>query len=695
MHREQIKWGNHNLILETGKIARQADGSVLVSYGETSILCTVVAKKDPSSEIDFFPLTVHYQERAYAAGKIPGGFFKRESRPNERETLISRLIDRPIRPSFPDNFFNEVQIVCTLLSYGSEGNSDILAIIGASAALSISGIPFPNPLAAIRVGYIEEKFIINPDDDLIANSSLDLVIAGNKDGILMVESEAEELSEEEMLNAITFCHKQIQPVITAINNLAKAVNNPKWEIHPIISTKEQVIINDSFEKNIKNKLEEAYSEVEKTKRVKKIEEIKKQAISELSHEALDEKMILHQFKLLEQQLVRAKIIKTNKRIDGRDFNTIRNINSEIDFLPRSHGSALFTRGETQALVSTTLGTTEDEQIIDYIQEERREHFLLHYNFPSYSVGEVGRLGAPGRREIGHGKLAWKALKPLLPEHEKFPYTIRIVSEITESNGSSSMATVCGASLSIMDAGVPIKRPVAGIAMGLIKEKEQYIILSDILGDEDHLGDMDFKVTRTTNGITALQMDIKISTITKEIMKDALEQAKEGILKIINIMNETIPAPKSSISELAPKIFTLQIPKNKIRDVIGSGGKNIRELCEKTNTKIDIKEDGKVNISGINAEGVDSAIKHIKEITSEPEIGKIYSGKVIKSFDFGIIVSFLGQSSGLVHISQLNKDNLDSLSKPGTKVYVKVIGFDKNEKIKLSMKNLNQTTGKPF
>lgn len=695
IHKKEIEWGGRTLTLETGKVARQASGSVVVTYGQTTVLCTVVAERTPKVGIDFFPLTVHYQEKAFAAGKIPGGFFKREGKPSEKEVLTSRLIDRPIRPLFHERFVNETQIVCTLLSHDLENDPDVAAIIGASAALAISGIPFHGPLAAARVGYQDGAYILNPTYDELPESALDLVLAGTKDGVMMVESEAKELSEEVMLGAVVFGHDAMQDVIKAIEDLAKLVGNEAWEIpaaHP-----EDAAISKTLKGDFEKDLRAAYANTQKQVRYTAVGDVRARALSALAQAfpEVAETHLLKHFKKLEQDVVRGDIIKTKRRIDGRDLVTVRPIECEVGFLPGAHGSALFTRGETQALVVATLGTTQDEQIIDALEGEYRSRFMLHYNFPPFSVGEVGRMSGPGRREIGHGKLAWRALNPLVPGKEAFPYTMRVVSEITESNGSSSMATVCGGSLAMMDAGVPLASPVAGIAMGLILEGKDYAVLSDILGDEDHLGDMDFKVAGTQDGVTALQMDIKVTGITKEIMDVALSQAKGGRLHILGEMSKALTGSRQDVRENAPRIETIQINKDKIRDVIGSGGKVIREITETTKTKIDISEDGRIEVSGPNQKSIDEAITIIRNLTMEPEVGQIYSAKVVKLMEFGAFVDYCGTRSGLVHISQLAANRVEKTEdvvKLGDSVYVKLLGFDDRGKAKLSMKVVDQATG---
>jgi polyribonucleotide nucleotidyltransferase len=690
--RKEVMWGGRRLILETGKIARQADGAVMATYGETTVLCTAVASRSAKPGQDFFPLTVNYQEKTFAAGKIPGGFFKREGRPSEKETLVSRLIDRPIRPLFAPGFLNETQVVCTVLSHDLENDPDIVALVGASAALTLSGIPFFGPIAGARVGYINGQYVINPKIEDLPKSSLDLVVAGTGEGVLMVESEAKELSEEIMLGAVMFGHKSFQPVIQAIIDLAEVAAKEPW---PLPAKSEKY---DSIKAQLKagwwDELGAAYTETSKQARSNRLDAAKKR-ITETFTDPSDCALAMKLFKDLEKDIVRGAILKTSMRIDGRDTKTVRQIVSEVGLLPRAHGSALFTRGETQGLVVTTLGTGQDEQIIDALDGEFRSNFMLHYNFPPYSTGEAKRMGSPGRREIGHGKLAWRAVRPLLPAKEAFPYTIRVVSEITESNGSSSMATVCGASLSLMDAGVPLKAPVAGIAMGLIKEPDGFAVLSDILGDEDHLGDMDFKVAGTQGGVTALQMDIKITSITEEIMKIALGQAKDGRLHILGEMAKALTGAREGVSSNAPRITTLTIPKDKIREVIGSGGKVIREICETTGAKIDIEDDGTIKVAAVDETAAKAAIDWIRGIVAEPEIGVIYNGKVVKVVDFGAFVNFLGAKDGLVHISELAPQRVAKVAdvvKMGDQVKVKVLGFDDRGKVKLSMKQVDQVTG---
>jgi polyribonucleotide nucleotidyltransferase len=690
--RKELMWGGRRLVLETGKVARQADGAVMATYGETTVLCTAVAMKQAKPGQDFFPLTVNYQEKTFAAGKIPGGFFKREGRPSEKETLVSRLIDRPIRPLFAPGFRNETQVICTVLSHDLENDPDIVAMVGASAALTLSGIPFLGPIGGARVGYIGGQYVLNPQLDEMPNSQLDLVVAGTQEGVLMVESEAKELSEEVMLGAVMFGHKGFQPVIQAIIELAEAAAKEPWDLPPASS--EGDAIATKTQEAVAADLAAAYAERQKQARSDKIDAAKAK-LSEVFTEETQRQHAGKVFKEIEKDIVRGAILKGEPRIDGRDTKTIRPIVCEVGILPRAHGSALFTRGETQAIVVTTLGTGQDEQIIDALEGEYRSHFLLHYNFPPYSTGEAGRMGSPGRREIGHGKLAWRAVHPLLPEKESFPYTVRVVSEITESNGSSSMASVCGASLSLMDAGVPLKRPVAGIAMGLIKEGGAFAVLSDILGDEDHLGDMDFKVAGTEQGVTALQMDIKITSITEEIMKIALNQARAGRLHILGEMAKALAEAREAVSNNAPRITTITIPKDKIREVIGSGGKVIREICEVTGAKIDIEDDGTIKVAAVDAGASQKAIDWIRGIVAEPEVGVIYNGKVVKTVDFGAFVNFLGSRDGLVHISELAPQRVGKTTdvvKVGDQVKVKVLGFDDRGKVKLSMKQVDQQTG---
>jgi len=691
--RKEIPWGGRTLTLETGKIARQADGAVLARYGDTIVLCTVVGAKSAKPGQDFFPLTVNYQEKAFAAGKIPGGFFKREGRPSEKETLVSRLIDRPIRPLFPEGFRNEVQVIATVLSHDLENDPDIVAMIGCSAALTLSGIPFFGPVGACRVAYIDGQFVLNPTAAQQETSKLELVVAGTAEGVLMVESEAQELTEETMLDAVVFGHQSFQPVIQGIIELAERAAKEPWALPE--QSEEEKALAARVDALARAGLAAAYTEKQKQVRYEKVAAAKEAAKQALVAEGLDPEKAKGLFKDLEADIVRNAILDTGMRIDGRDTKTVRPIVAEVGVLPRAHGSALFTRGETQAFCVATLGTGQDEQVIDALEGEYREHFMLHYNFPPYSVGETGRMGSPGRREIGHGKLAWRAVHPVLPEKEKFPYTLRVVSEITESNGSSSMATVCGTSLSLMDAGVPLKRPVAGIAMGLIKEDKGFAVLSDILGDEDHLGDMDFKVAGTEEGVTSLQMDIKITSITPEIMKIALAQAKEGRLHILGEMAKAIGGARDDVAATAPRITVINVPKEKIREVIGTGGKVIREIVEQTGTKIDIEDDGTIKIASSDATKTQAAIDWIKGIVAEPEIGVIYTGKVVKTADFGAFVNFLGSRDGLVHISELTAGRVAKTTdvvNVGDAVKVKVLGFDERGKVKLSMRVVDQATG---
>ena len=691
--RKELDWGGRKLVLETGKIARQADGAVLARYGDTIVLCTVVGLKTSKPGQDFFPLSVHYQEKAFAAGKIPGGFFKREGRPNENEVLTSRLIDRPLRPLFPEGFRNEVQVIATVLSHDLENDPDIVALVGCSAALTLSGIPFFGPVGAARVGYRNGQYLLNPTAEQLADSKLDLVVAGTTEGVLMVESEAQELTEEVMLGAVNFGHKAFQPVIQAIIELAEHAAKDPWPLPE--PSEEQRTVQARLGELARAGVTEAYRQTAKQARHDAIDAVKKQAIETLVTEGQSAELAKAQFKDLEADIVRNAILDTGLRIDGRDTKTVRQIIAEVGILPRAHGSALFTRGETQAFCVATLGTGQDEQIIDALEGEYREHFMLHYNFPPYSVGEAGRMGSPGRREIGHGKLAWRAVHPLLPEKEKFPYTLRVVSEITESNGSSSMATVCVTSLALMDAGVPLKRPVAGIAMGLIKEDRGFAVLSDILGDEDHLGDMDFKVAGTETGVTSLQMDIKITSITPEIMRIALDQAKDGRLHILGEMAKAITGARDDVASTAPRITIISVPKEKIREIIGTGGKVIREIVEQTQCKIDIDDDGTIKIAATDTEQAQAAIDWIRGIVAEPEIGVIYNGKVVKTAEFGAFVNFLGSRDGLVHISELQQGRVAKTAdvvNVGDAVKVKVIGFDERGKVKLSMRVVDQATG---
>ncbi|HEY4028773.1 MAG TPA: polyribonucleotide nucleotidyltransferase [Caulobacteraceae bacterium] len=695
--RKSIDWAGRKLTLETGRIARQADASVFASYGETTVLATVVAAKSPKAGVDFFPLTVNYQEKTFAAGKIPGGYFKREGRPSEKETLVSRLIDRPIRPLFVKGFKNETQVVVTVLSHDLENDPDILAMVAASAALTLSGVPFMGPIGAARVGYIDGEYVLNPTvDQLNEDNRMDLVVAGTADAVMMVESEIKELSEEIVLGGVLFAQQGFKPVIEAIIELAEHAAKEPWDfqaddIEPLKEKIKALVGAD---------LRAAYAITAKAERHAGVTAAKAKAgetllKSEANPEGYDSIKFGSAFKECEADIVRRGILETGKRIDGRSVDVVRPIVSEVGVLPRTHGSALFTRGETQALVVATLGTGDDEQWIDALEGTYKESFLLHYNFPPYSVGETGRMGSPGRREIGHGKLAWRAIRPMLPPKTEFPYTIRLVSEITESNGSSSMATVCGSSLALMDAGVPLKKPVSGIAMGLILEKDGFAVLSDILGDEDHLGDMDFKVAGTEDGITSLQMDIKIAGITEEIFTKALNQAKGGRLHILGEMAKALTGARTEIGEYAPKIETINIPTDKIREVIGSGGKVIREIVEKTGAKVDISDDGTVKVSASDGAKIKAAVDWIKSITQEAEVGQIYTGKVVKVVDFGAFVNFFGAKDGLVHISQISKEKVGKVSdvlSEGQMVKVKLLGFDDRGKTKLSMKIVDQETG---
>ncbi|MBB4052267.1 polyribonucleotide nucleotidyltransferase [Devosia subaequoris] len=695
-HKVELNWGGQPLTLETGKMARQADGAVFATLGETVVLATVVSAKSPKPGIDFFPLTVNYQEKYFAAGKIPGGYFKREGRPTENETLTSRLIDRPIRPLFPAGYKHETQVVITVLQHDLENNPDVLAMVAASAALTISGVPFMGPIGAARVGYVDGEYVLNLPVDRRSDSKLDLVMAGTADAVLMVESEAHELSEEVMLGAVMFGHAESRKVIDAIIQLAelaaKDARDFEPEDHSALETEMLGFIEAELRDAYKlTKKEERYAAVDAAKA-----KVKEKYAAQIEDGTYAAETIGAVFKSLQAKVVRWNVLDTGLRIDGRDLTTVRPIVSEVGVLPRTHGSAVFTRGETQALVVATLGTADDEQFIDSLEGTYKQNFLLHYNFPPYSVGEAGRMGSPGRREIGHGKLAWRAINPIRPSIEEFPYTLRVVSEITESNGSSSMATVCGTSLALMDAGVPMKRPVAGIAMGLILEGEKYAVLSDILGDEDHLGDMDFKVAGTEEGVTSLQMDIKIAGITEEIMKIALAQAKDGRIHILGEMAKALAESRGEVGEFAPRIETLKIPTDKIREVIGTGGKVIREIVEKTGAKINIEDDGTVKVSSSDGSQIGAAIKWIKSITDEPEVNAIYQGTVVKTADFGAFVNFFGAKDGLVHISQLADQRVAKTTdvvKEGDKVWVKLLGFDERGKVRLSMKVVDQETGK--
>ncbi len=694
--RKTIEWGGKTLVLETGRIARQADGAVLATMGETVVLATAVFAKTQKPGQDFFPLTVNYQEKTFAAGKIPGGFFKREGRPSEKETLVSRLIDRPIRPLFVKGFKNEVQVVVTVLQHDLENDPDILGMVAASAALVLSGAPFMGPIGAARVGYVDGGYVLNPTLDELKESKMDLVVAGTADAVMMVESEIQELSEEIVLGGVNFAHKEMQTVIDAIIELAEHAAKEPFEFEP----EDTDAVKAEMKKLVGDDIIAGYKIQKKQDRYEAIGAAKKKAIAALGksdeHPAgYDPLKLGAVFKELEADVVRRAILDTGLRIDGRTVDKVRPILGEVGILPRTHGSALFTRGETQAIVVATLGTGDDEQFIDALEGTYKESFLLHYNFPPYSVGETGRMGSPGRREIGHGKLAWRALRPMLPSKEDFPYTIRLVSEITESNGSSSMATVCGSSLAMMDAGVPLIRPVSGIAMGLILEKDGFAVLSDILGDEDHLGDMDFKVAGTSEGLTSLQMDIKIAGITPEIMKQALAQAHEGRAHILGEMNKAMDAPREDVGDYAPKIETITIPTDKIREVIGTGGKVIREIVATTGAKVDINDEGTVKVSASDGAKIKAAIDWIKSITQEAEVGAIYDGKVVKVVDFGAFVNFFGAKDGLVHVSQISNERVAKPSdvlKEGQIVKVKLLGFDDRGKTKLSMKVVDQETG---
>ena len=695
IQREELDWCGRKLVLETGRMARQADGAVFATWGETTVLATVVALKEAEPGQDFFPLTVHYQEKAFAAGRIPGGYLKREGRPSDRETLISRLIDRPIRPLFPDEFRCETQVIATVLSYDLESDSDILAMIASSAALTLSGVPFMGPVGAARVGVLKGEVRLNPTVEEMKDSTLELVVAGTADAVLMVELEAQELSEETMLKAVMTGHAGFQPVIQAIIRLAeKAAKEPRD-----LPASDRAEVEKAVLEIGEADLRAAYSITEKQQRYAAVDAVKAKVMVTLAPEGVEAKVpaseVAEAFHNAQAKVVRWNILDHKRRIDGRDLTTVRPILAQVGILPRTHGSALFTRGETQALVVATLGTGEDEQYIDSLDGTYKERFLLHYNFPPYSVGETGRIGSPGRREVGHGKLAWRAIHPMLPAAAEFPYTIRVVSEITELNGSSSMATVCGSSLALMDAGVPLKRPTAGIAMGLILEGSRYAVLSDILGDEDHLGDMDFKVAGTSEGVTSLQMDIKIAGITEEIMRVALAQARDGRMHILTEMSRAIAGARAELGEFAPRIETMKIPTDKIREVIGTGGKVIREIVEKTGAKINIDDDGTVKIASSDGAKIKAAVNWIKSIASEPEVGQIYDGTVVKTVEFGAFVNFFGSKDGLVHISQLGKARVAKTTdvvKEGDKVKVKVLGYDDRGKVKLSMRVVDQQTG---
>jgi polyribonucleotide nucleotidyltransferase len=695
IHREELDWAGRKLVLETGRVARQADGAVVATYGETTVLATVVSAKSAKAGTDFFPLTVNYQERAFAAGRIPGGYFKREGRATEKETLVSRLIDRPIRPLFPNGYRNETQVIATVLSHDLENDPDVVAMVASSAALTLSGIPFMGPVGATRVGFINGTLNINPSLEALKNSDLDLVVAGTGDAVLMVESEAKELSEAVMLEAVMSGHKAFQPVIEAIIRLAEKAAKPPRDLAAADKSAVEAAVRELAEAELR----EAYKITAKQERYGAVDAVKEKVTAALlpanGNAKFSAEEVAKVFHELQAKVVRWNILDTGIRIDGRDVRTVRPILAEVGVLPRTHGSALFTRGETQAFVVATLGTGEDEQFIDSLEGTYKERFLLHYNFPPFSVGETGRLGSPGRREIGHGKLAWRAIHPMLPSAAEFPYTIRVVSEITESNGSSSMATVCGSSLALMDAGVPLKRPTAGIAMGLILEGGRYAVLSDILGDEDHLGDMDFKVAGTEEGVTSLQMDIKITGINEEIMRFALEQARDGRLHILREMAKALSGARAELGEFAPRIETFRIPTEKIREVIGTGGKVIREIVEKTGAKVNIEDDGTVKVASSDGDSIRAAINWIKSIASDPEVGQIYDGTVVKVVDFGAFVNFFGSKDGLVHISQLSKGRVaktGDVVKEGDKVKVKLLGFDDRGKVRLSMRLIDQTTG---
>ncbi|KTW00765.1 polyribonucleotide nucleotidyltransferase [Sphingomonas sanguinis] len=688
-----IEWGGKTLTLETGKVARQADGAVIATLGETVVLCAVTAAKNVKEGQDFFPLTVHYQEKFSSAGRIPGGFFKRERGATERETLISRLIDRPIRPLFPEGFYNEINCICQVLSYDGENEPDILALVAASAALTISGVPFMGPIGAARVGYVDGEYQLNPTDAEALAGDLDLVVAATHDAVMMVESEAKELSEEVMLGAVMFAHKASQQIIDAIIDLAEQAAKDPWELKV---GDDQKAVKAELKKLVGKDITAAYKLTDKQQRQTALGEARAKAKAAMADRTPQEQLVAAKLvKKLEAEIVRTAILKDGRRIDGRSTTQIRPIEAEVHFLPRSHGSALFTRGETQTIATTTLGTRDAEQMIDGLNGLSYQHFMLHYNFPPYSVGEVGRFGAPGRREIGHGKLAWRALHPVLPSKEEFPYTIRVTSDITESNGSSSMATVCGGSLSLMDAGVPLKRPVSGIAMGLILEGKDFAVLSDILGDEDHLGDMDFKVAGTSEGITSLQMDIKIAGITEEIMKVALAQAKEGRAHILGEMNKALSSTRTELSAHAPRIETMTIDKSKIRDVIGTGGKVIREIVATTGAKVDIDDEGVIKISSSDGAQIEAAMNWIKGIVEEAEVGKIYNGKVVNLVDFGAFVNFMGGKDGLVHVSEIKNERVEKVSdvlSEGQEVKVKVLEIDPRGKVRLSMRVVDQETG---
>ena len=690
---KQFKYGNANVTLETGRVARQAAGSVLVTVDDTVVLVAVTAAKEAKPGQDFFPLSVHYQEKQYSIGKIPGGYIKRENRPSEKETLTSRLIDRPIRPLFPNGFINEVQVVCTVMSANKNQDPDIAAMIGTSAALAVSGIPFNGPIGAARVGFTDEEgYVLNPNNEYLKDSLLNMVVAGTKDAVLMVESEAQELTEDEMLGAVLFAHQEMQAVVTAVSEFAAEVGTEAWNWQPV---EKDAALADAIAAEFSEGIAKAYSISDKMERYSALSELRSAAVAKLATDAEDapsEEDVKAYFSKLEKSVVRSRIIAGEPRIDGRDTKTVRPIQVEVGVLPNAHGSALFTRGETQALVATTLGTTRDAQIVDALEGEYKETFMLHYNFPPYSVGECGRMGAPGRREIGHGKLAKRGVQALMPNDEEFPYAVRCVSEITESNGSSSMASVCGSSLALMDAGVPLAAPVAGIAMGLVKEGEGFAVLTDILGDEDHLGDMDFKVAGTDEGITALQMDIKIEGITEEIMEIALKQAQDARLHILGEMNKVLDAPRADISDKAPAMQTMSVHPDKIRDVIGKGGATIRSITEETGASVDIEDDGSIRIYAENSEMAQAAINKIVAITAEAEIGQIYEGKVERIVDFGAFVNILPGKDGLVHISQISAERVENVTdvlSEGQMVKVKVLDVDNRGRIKLSMKELSE------
>ncbi|MFN3946220.1 MAG: polyribonucleotide nucleotidyltransferase [Allosphingosinicella sp.] len=693
MKKVEIEWGGKTLTLETGRVARQADGAVLATLGETVVLCAVTAAKNVKPGQDFFPLTVHYQEKFSAAGRIPGGFFKRERGATEKETLTSRLIDRPIRPLFPEGFYNEVLVIAHVMSYDGENEPDVLAMIAASAALTLSGIPFMGPIAAARVGYQDGDYILNPTLEQIREGDLDLMVAGTHNAVMMVESEAKELSEDVMLGAVMYAHRECQKVIEAIIKLAEQAAKEPWELAEATDTSE---VKQKLRDLIGDDIAAAYKTTSKSERSAMLNAARDKAKEAFAEADPQQQLVAGKLvKKLEAEIVRGAILKDGRRIDGRDTKTVRPIDAMVGFLPRTHGSALFTRGETQAICTTTLGTKDSEQMIDGLTGLSYERFMLHYNFPPYSVGEVGRFGAPGRREVGHGKLAWRALHAVLPSHDEFPYTIRVLADITESNGSSSMATVCGGSLAMMDAGVPLKRPVSGIAMGLIKEGDDFAVISDILGDEDHLGDMDFKVAGTEKGITSLQMDIKIAGITEEIMKVALAQASEGRAHILGEMAKALGATRQELSAHAPRIETMQIDKSKIRDVIGTGGKVIREIVAETGAKVDIDDEGVIKISSSDVKQIEAARRWIEGIVEEPEVGKIYNGKVVNIVDFGAFVNFMGGRDGLVHVSEIRNERVekvaDALSE-GQEVKVKVLEIDQRGKVRLSMRVVDQETG---